>query len=702
MDANDHGGNRWSKGPEQYLAALKRRWWLALLIAIALGGGGTAFTLWQKPVYVASSRVLIEPPRAIVSGLNEDHPNAAAATNFFNTRVQLFSSRQIAERVLATLHLSEWEELHGALDPIGQLQGWILVRPVLNSNLVDISIEGHDAELVAKIVNTTVDEFLRFEEESLQAADEKGRSRLDAELRNLEGLASASRQALGDFHKKNQNFLSTGQSVESARLGIIEQAKAEAELRVDTARRAVERFEQMRKAGIPWISDSSRDRAYQLREQLHQLDEELNLQKQIIKPERFDSDRMIMALREKKAKLVEQIQGTSAEDIQYETQRLAQELQFAEADLDHVRKLCDSQKQAVVGQQDQHGQLATLHAESQRHETYRDFLARKKLEADMLQGLTTPRFTVIDRAVVPTMPVRPIKWLQIPLFAVGGVVLGAFAVLGLEFLDKRIRGPEQLQACLSWPLLGTIPRLRRRELVAAGGRLRLSAEPWSPVAEAFRGLRAGLLARKDSPKSLVVTSAQEGEGKSTIAANLAIACARAGERVLLIDLDLRHPALDRLLEAHFSAGLLDVLQGTRRSEEAIVPTGLPNLFLLAAGEQAMAPLDILGTVEMFDLLEELTREYDRIILDAPAFLGLADARMVSQFVDGVLFVVQAGAHDRGPLLRARQLFEQEGQRPIGMVLNGARQRQDTVVSKRATKTRSQRGAPALAATGSDG
>lgn len=672
----DGPGGRPAKGFEDYFRALRRRWWILLLSGALIGGGGTAFTFLQRPIYLASSRVLIEPPRAIVQGMGEERTNHALAANFFNTRVQMIASRQIAERVMNALHLSDWEELHGVEDPIAQLQGWLLVKPVLNSNLVDIAIEGSDPELVAKIVNSTVEEFLRYEHESLRDLDQQSRSRIEAELRGLEGMVQSSKQALGEFHQKHPNFLTTGESVESARLGAIEEARAQAEIRVEAARREVERFEAMRKAGVPWLSPTVQTRNHELREQLRKLDEELNLQRQILRPERFESDKLIRSLQEKRDQIARTLEHGDSEEAEVELRRLQQEVKFAEADLAEINRIARNQHEAVLGQRDQHAQVASLLHENQRHETYRNFLAQKKLETDILQGLTTPRIQVIDRAVAPLVPVRPIKELQIPLFIAGGLVLGGVLVLMLEFMDRSIRRPEHATAWLDWPLLGVIPKLRRRELVATDGRLRLAQQvPGTPIFESFRSLRTSLLAaQKTAPlRSVLVTSALAGEGKSVIAANLAVACARAGERVLLIEMDLRGPSLCRLfLAAPTGIGLTDVLRGEVDWHRASVATELANLSVLPAGDAGGIPLDVLGTVEMYDLLQDAMEQFDRVILDAPAILGLADARVVSQFADGILFVVHAGARDHRPLVRARQLFEQEGLRPIGFVFNGLR------------------------------
>lgn len=664
-----------SKGMRDYLRALKRRFWIVVLVTLVVGGVGTAVTLNQKPVYWTSSRILIEPPRAIVQGLNDENSHRANADNFFNTRMQMIASRQITERVMHALHLSDWEELHGVADPVGELQGWISVKPVQNSNLVDVGLAANDPNLVAKIVNTTVEEFLRYEQESMQEFDQLSRSRIDSELRGLEGLVSSARQALGDFHKEHQNYLLTGESLEAGRLVVLEEAKARSELRVDAAKRAVEQFEALRSSGIPYVTPVTQRQISEIREQVRFFDEELEHQRSVIRPEIFATDIAIKRLREKRDELAKSVEGLGDEDAQFELERLKQELRFAQVDDRHLDELIAAQRKAVINQQDEQNKLSTLQTEHLRVRSLGDFIARKKLEVELHQGLVTPRIQVVDRAEAPRAPIRPIKEVQIPLFFACGFLLGALCVLGLEHLDQSIRVPDDALSTLDWPLLAVLPRFARREIRESRGRIPIASEhPRSLAREAFRNLRSGILGTESSARpfrSLLVTSASSKEGKSTIAVNLAATCARAGESVLLLDIDLRQSSLHRYFGTPPCAvGLVDVLQGEMPWHKALLGTEIPNLSLLPAGDADSVPMDILGTVEMFDLLREASEKFDRVILDASPLLGLADARVVGRFADGVVFVVQAGSPDRRPLLRARQLFDQQGLCPVGIVFNG--------------------------------
>jgi capsular exopolysaccharide synthesis family protein len=174
--------------------------------------------------------------------------------------------------------------------------------------------------------------------------------------------------------------------------------------------------------------------------------------------------------------------------------------------------------------------------------------------------------------------------------------------------------------------------------------------------------------------TLLVTSAKAGEGKSTTALNLAATCARAGERTLLMDVDLRRPSLagvfhDGEEEGH-GLGLVDVLRGDLPWQRTVVRTDIPNLDFLPTGDTTGIPIEILGTLELRQLIIGLSSHYDRVILDGPAILGLADCRMLGRVVDASILVVRSGSQELRPLQHAKAMLEQSHVVIAGVVFNG--------------------------------
>jgi capsular exopolysaccharide synthesis family protein len=218
--------------------------------------------------------------------------------------------------------------------------------------------------------------------------------------------------------------------------------------------------------------------------------------------------------------------------------------------------------------------------------------------------------------------------------------------------------------------------MRRTAALHRGGHLWTPGAPDSIEADAYRNLRASLLGvsdRKGPIVTLLVTSAKAGEGKSTTALNLAATCARAGERTLLMDVDLRRPSLGGVFQeddGENSLGLVDVLRGDLPWQRTVVRTDIPNLDFLPTGDTCGIPIEILGTLELRQLIIGLSNHYDRVILDGPAILGLADCRMLGRVVDAAVLVVRSGSQGLRPLQHAKAMLEQSHVVIAGLVFNG--------------------------------
>jgi capsular exopolysaccharide synthesis family protein len=333
--------------------------------------------------------------------------------------------------------------------------------------------------------------------------------------------------------------------------------------------------------------------------------------------------------------------------------------------------------------------LRELQDSMPKHQEFLTFLEERKQKADRIATLNEKlsNFDILSRSqknpvwippqvAEPSVPVRPKRALNIAMGVIVSFGMGIGLVLLLEHLDHSVKVPEHLATGLTLPLLGVIPRIRRTAQIHRGGHLWTPGSPDSVEADAYRNLRASLLgssARHGPIVTLLVTSAKPGEGKSTTALNLAATCARAGERTLLLDVDLRRPSLGGVFredDDDLNLGLVDVLKGDLPWQRTLTRTDIPNLDFMATGDTRDIPIEILGTVELRQLLIALAHHYDRVILDGPAILGLPDCRMLGPFVDASLLVVRSGTHGLRPLNRAKAFLEQSNVVLAGVVFNG--------------------------------
>ena len=295
-------------------------------------------------------------------------------------------------------------------------------------------------------------------------------------------------------------------------------------------------------------------------------------------------------------------------------------------------------------------------------------LARAVTELETVAGDTGPsvRLTVIAEATEPRFPVEPSKRLYAATGLILGIALGVGIALMRAVLETRVRSVRDVRRVTDAAVLSSIRYDRR----SGKDPLTVKSNPLGDRAEAYRRLRTNLrfLNLPEPSARIAVTSSVPQEGKTTTAINLAIAMAEGASRILLIDADLRRPAVSRYLGLEGAAGLTTVLIGEATAADVIQPWG-DSLDVLAAGQLPPNPSEILDSDEMGRLLDGLSQHYDVILLDTPPLVPVTDAAALSRFVDGTLMVVGCQTVRRSQLDEALGALETVGARVLGLVLN---------------------------------
>jgi len=317
---------------------------------------------------------------------------------------------------------------------------------------------------------------------------------------------------------------------------------------------------------------------------------------------------------------------------------------------------------------------ARLTARVKTRETgYDNLLAQYQL-ARISEGGETGGVRIIDAAALPLTPVSPQRRRAVLLAAIIGCLLGVLAAVVADRFDDSVQTPDEVRHRLHLAILGSIPRVRdalfgrtQRERF----RLISHVEPQSLIAEAFRSLRTNIaFARAHHDlRTIVLTSPGPGDGKSTVACNVATIFAQQGQRTLLIDADLRRAVVDGTFNVPRSPGLSDLLVGTARLAETTRPVDVPNLFVLASGQFPPNPSELLGSPAMRDLLEEAKTTFDMVVIDSPPVLAVTDASVISSVVDGTIVVVRVGKTARDAVRRAVAQLRVVNGRVLGAVLN---------------------------------
>jgi len=297
-------------------------------------------------------------------------------------------------------------------------------------------------------------------------------------------------------------------------------------------------------------------------------------------------------------------------------------------------------------------------------------LAEKLEQLRINQKLESGPGRVVSPAVSDNRPVSPKPLRNAVLGVVVGLVFGLGMAFLYEYLDNTIKSTEEVEKIYGAPVLGTVPldtteKNKKR-------RLAIVESPGSATAEAYRVLRNSLdfINFQHDMRAILVTSAAPGEGKSTVAANLAAALAQAGKKVVLVSVDFRRPTTDQFFRVNNMIGLSDVLLGTHTLKAALQRPGDEQLLVLTAGKMPPNPSELLGSTKMQEVLKSLEEWGDWVIVDAPPLLAVADPAAVARWTDGVILVTQAGVSTRDAGKKAVELLGKVGARVMGVVVWG--------------------------------
>jgi tyrosine-protein kinase Etk/Wzc len=299
------------------------------------------------------------------------------------------------------------------------------------------------------------------------------------------------------------------------------------------------------------------------------------------------------------------------------------------------------------------------------------FLLQKHEEARIAKASTISNINVVDPAIVPDEPVKPQKGINLLFGLLIGLMFGTGAAFFMDHLDDSIKDEEDAKHVLAWPLLAMIPAIEGAAKGSGPSDLVVQHNPKSSPAEAFRGLRTAVhfSSLKRDCKVVMITSSFPGEGKTTIAGNLALTFAQSGNQVLLVDCDLRRPSLHQIFGHSRNPGVTEVLAGDVPLAKALHATGIDNISLLTAGTIPPNPAELLCSDSMRELLARLRSSYDMVILDAPPVIPVTDAPLLTALTDLVVVVVEAGRIPANAAKRMKELL-QSVQAPVaGFVLN---------------------------------
>jgi len=673
---------------------LRKRWGTVLAVAVINVALVTIVVFRMKPVYRATARMEVQAETPPLQTLNELNSPTSTDGAFLQTQVDLLQNNNLAWETIQELGLANrMPELGGGLQgPAASSDRSILesqsslirgfknhlhVELLGDSRLVEVSVDSVDPGLAAAVANALVRNYVESNFQSKYETTRQATAWMEQQLNELKAKVQKSQQALVDYEREN-SVADVGDKENVVRERLSQLSTDLTAAQVERAnKQSVYDSMQNSKAEANGLANDL------LLEQLDSKSAELHTEYAAttaqygpnyykVKELRNQINEVEALVAQERKRVVDRIGGDYRTALRRE-ELLSQQVAIQKKEVEKLNQLL-IQYTLLKGEFETNQQL------------YNELLKRLK-DATVSVSLRATNVRLADEALIPTTPIRPNKRVDMAAALLVGLILGVALAFVQASLDRSVKTADDIEAGIGVPTLAVIPLgtktnsrygryfLRESQKPAGNGNqaLALLNAPGSEMAESFRVLRTSiLLSGAPPPQVVLVTSAHPSEGKSFASVNLALALAQRGDRVALVDGDLRKPSVMKTLgmPEGKACGLSTVLTGGHDLEESLqVFAAAPNLWLLPPGPIPPNPADLVSSPAMESLLRQLRGRFQHIVLDSPPLLLVTDGILLSTLADGVVLVVESGGTSRGALHRVRRLLDRSGANILGAVLN---------------------------------
>jgi polysaccharide biosynthesis transport protein len=694
----------WSTDPAAVLKALRRSWPLVVAAMILCAGAALLYSKTQPRIYEASTLVEITPQPVQPLG---DKTSASLdmgagiyfdTQEYYQTEYMILTSALVLGAVVRDLSLTSDFDFLGFPSPpsspvsvetaTATLRGRTTVDPVKNSRLFHIKVEDTNPKRARRLSDAIASAFI---DQNLQTAVNSSSEAvvwLNGQLDHVKQLLDRDENALQDF--KQQHDLPSRSIDEASNMVRLEMAAYDTAL-THTRTRKQELL--ARHAELSKITPDNPDDVPSSELLSNAYLQQLHTQYQQTAKDR--------------AALVGEGKGENHPLLKSIDGRLEQTKSQLFAEIHNIQT--GVERDLAVIERQEAGELGLFEGSRRRavelnmkeieyhrldrtrdeNEKLFELLSSKMKEADLARMMRVNNILIVDAAEDPGGPIRPRTLVNVGIGVLAGLILGLGLMWTREILDNSVKTPQDLEEQLGVTFLGLLPeiaddgegrsRRKRRQHPSrppaenAGHHVELVVHehPLSGIAEAARSIRTNLMfMNPDRPfRRLLVSSAAPMEGKTTVACSIAVAFAQGGQRVCLIDCDLRRPRIHRIFDRSGDAGVTNVVVGEATVDEVAKPTMVQNLWSIPAGPVPPNPADMLHSDRFRRFLDELTERFDRVVIDSPPIAAVTDSAVLSTLVDGTVFVVRAFKTSKQLARQGLRILRDVDARVVGAVLN---------------------------------
>jgi polysaccharide biosynthesis transport protein len=680
---------------QQYSLLLKRRWLIIAAVTASIFGLSVLIAIRQKPIYEAEGKLLfsktdrvssLTSPSAQVGELS----SVTQLTSPLDTEAEVIRSNPIVEKTITSLRLVDKQ---GTPLEINEFLKKVKIKSVRDTDILAISYSSSNPKEAADVVNSLMRYYLENNIHINQDQATVAKKFLRKQLPEVEARVVRAEATLRRFKERNRVIALEQEATKGVdKLADLSDQITQAQANLTDAKTRSQLLQrQLRLNSQEAVDMGNLSQSKAVQEVLTQYQQVQN-QLAVEKTRYTDKHPAIANLLAKETALKKQLETRIFENADREKSVPAQNLGMGELKQTLLAQLIQSdvERSALANRitvlqnvytlsQRRLSVLPQLQEKQQQLErqlqvatsTYEELLKRSQ-EVDVVVNQNVGNARVVSAALLPKKAISPKIALYLALGGFVGILLGVGLALMLEAMDQSLKTLEQAQQLLGYPLLGTIPHLGQKAKNAGETLVELPVRdnPDSGASSAFEMLQTNLdFTISDKPlKVIAVVSSTPGEGRSFVAANLAVAKAHMGRRILLVDADMRHSCQQEIWKLSNPVGLSNVLVGQAEfrgtTQEVLV-----NLDILTAGTIPPNPAALLDSQRMALLIQEAAKDYDCVIIDTPALSLFGDALMLGKMADGILLVVRPGVLDCAVAKSTKMMLEQVKLPVLGMVIN---------------------------------
>jgi capsular exopolysaccharide synthesis family protein len=572
---------------------------------------------------------------------------------------------------------------------VEMLQSQLSVRQLSDTRIIEIRFRHQDPEIAEKINNMVADTFVLSNLERKTETSNTAGDFLQKRIADLQSEIRHGEEQLINYAKSHQILsLDASQNTVVDRLAGLnkqlleaenDRKSAEAAYRAALAPGALEAQAEATNNSV--VNNSGANTEAKIAE-LKQKRAQLLLEYTEKYPEVRDLNQQIGMLEKQAEQLRTHTQSVVKTNLETRYRQAQQKEQALRDAFDKQRGETLTQNEAAVN-------YRIIQQEIETNKTLLDGLLQRAKENEVILAGTPNNIRLVDRATRPKSPVAPKRRQAIALAAMFALILGVALARYLDYLDDSVHTSEDVENFLRLPALAVIPSIgsfTRRRLLSAipgshkkngnhsGEELLLNSSQRSSLAESYRQLRTSVLLSSagGAPRTLLVTSSQPGEGKTTTVVNIATTLAQTGAKVVIIDADMRRPRVHSIFNLDNSHGLSDILASKMSAAEMLALVQYheeSGLYVITSGRIPPNPAELLGSDQLRDLMNVLQKTFVHVVIDSPPAASFTDGVLLASVVDGVLLVVHGGAASRHIVRRTRQLLADVGAKILGVVLN---------------------------------